>query len=45
MSASNENIVYWINFHNFHHQACETEDDILRSVQRYKAGTFRDYTR
>ena len=26
ISASNENIVYWINFHDFHHQACETED-------------------
>mmetsp|Transcript_55629 Transcript_55629/g.131045 ORF Transcript_55629/g.131045 Transcript_55629/m.131045 type:complete len:366 (-) Transcript_55629:128-1225(-) len=28
VSASNENIVYWINFHEFHHQACETEEDI-----------------
>ena len=28
ISASNENIVYWINFHEHHHQACETEDDI-----------------
>eukprot|EP00290_Baffinella_frigidus_P051720 CAMPEP_0180404304 /NCGR_PEP_ID=MMETSP0989-20121125/39920_1 /TAXON_ID=697907 /ORGANISM="non described non described, Strain CCMP2293" /LENGTH=323 /DNA_ID=CAMNT_0022407663 /DNA_START=122 /DNA_END=1093 /DNA_ORIENTATION=- len=26
-SASNENIVYWINFHEFHHMSCETEED------------------
>jgi hypothetical protein len=26
-SASNENIVYWINFHEYHHVSCETEDD------------------
>mmetsp|Transcript_14286 Transcript_14286/g.28217 ORF Transcript_14286/g.28217 Transcript_14286/m.28217 type:complete len:333 (+) Transcript_14286:121-1119(+) len=27
-SASNENIVYWINFHEHHHKTCETEDDV-----------------
>ena len=26
-SASNETIVYWINFHEFHHRSCETEED------------------
>ena len=34
ISASNENIVYWINFHDYHHQACETEDVSLRHPGR-----------
>ena len=38
ISASNENIVYWINFHDFHHQACETEDVSVRQTDKQMDG-------